>query len=136
MTPSSQPLLLPPPFEFPHGQCVEEEEEDAESEVSGWELRERREREEERRQVAEGLGAEVEEVRPLFLPTLLHGLCGRRVGVWGMAFLCLSFVFLSLSPLLFPWCALSILGQAWAEGNGNLATSRLRADKRIVCISP
>jgi hypothetical protein len=35
--------------------------------VSEWELRERREREEERRGEAEGLGAEVEQ--PLFLPT-------------------------------------------------------------------
>jgi hypothetical protein len=42
-------------------------EEDAQSEASEWELRERREREEERRAVAEGPGAEVEE--PLFLPT-------------------------------------------------------------------
>jgi hypothetical protein len=37
------------------------------SEASEWELRERREREEERRVGAEGLGAEVEE--PLFFPT-------------------------------------------------------------------
>jgi ribonuclease HI len=43
------------------------DDEDAQSEVSEWELRERREREEERRAEAEGLGAEVEE--PLFLPT-------------------------------------------------------------------
>jgi hypothetical protein len=42
-------------------------EEDVQSEVSEWELRERREREEERAAEAEGLGAEVEE--PLFLPT-------------------------------------------------------------------
>jgi hypothetical protein len=42
-------------------------EEDAQNEVSEWELRERREREEERRAEAEGLGAEVEE--PLFPPT-------------------------------------------------------------------
>jgi len=41
--------------------------EDAQSEVSEWELRERREREEERGAEAERLGAEVEE--PLFLPT-------------------------------------------------------------------
>jgi len=37
------------------------------SEASEWELRERREQEEERRAEAEGLDAEVEE--PLFLPT-------------------------------------------------------------------
>jgi hypothetical protein len=42
-------------------------EEDAQSEASEWELRERKEREEERRTEAEGMGAEVEE--PLFLPT-------------------------------------------------------------------
>ena len=42
-------------------------EEDARSEASEWELRERREREEERAAEAEELGAEVEE--PLFLPT-------------------------------------------------------------------
>jgi hypothetical protein len=41
--------------------------EDAESEISEWELRERRERDEERRAEAEELGAEVEE--RLFLPT-------------------------------------------------------------------
>jgi hypothetical protein len=42
-------------------------EEDAGSEASEWELRERREREEERRAEAEELGTEVAE--PLFLPT-------------------------------------------------------------------
>jgi hypothetical protein len=42
-------------------------EEDAQSEASEWELRERREMEEERRAEAEELGGEVEE--PLFLPT-------------------------------------------------------------------
>jgi len=43
-------------------------EEDAGSEASEWELRERRERGEERRVEAEELGAESEE-QPLFLPT-------------------------------------------------------------------
>jgi hypothetical protein len=43
-------------------------EEDAQSEASEWEHRERREREEARRQEAEELGAEGEEL-PLFLPT-------------------------------------------------------------------
>jgi hypothetical protein len=42
-------------------------EEDVQSEASEWELRERREREEERRQGAEELGAGGE--NPLFLPT-------------------------------------------------------------------
>jgi hypothetical protein len=43
-------------------------EDGTQSEASEWELRERREREDERRQEAEGMGAEDEE-RPLFLPT-------------------------------------------------------------------
>jgi len=47
-----------------------------------WELRERREQEEEKRQEAEELGAGGEE-QPLFLHTLLHGLCGRGVGRGG-----------------------------------------------------
>ena len=42
-------------------------EEDVQSEASEWELRERREREEEKGAEAERLGAEVED--PLFLPT-------------------------------------------------------------------
>jgi hypothetical protein len=41
--------------------------EEAQSETSQWELRERREREEEKRAEGEQLGTEVEE--PLFLPT-------------------------------------------------------------------
>ena len=48
--------LVPPPAE-----------EDAQNEVPEWELRERREREEERRAEAERLGTGVEE--PMFLPT-------------------------------------------------------------------
>jgi hypothetical protein len=44
-------------------------EDDAQSEASEWELRERREKEEEMRHEVEGLGTEDEE-RPLFLPTL------------------------------------------------------------------
>jgi hypothetical protein len=40
-------------------------EEDVQSEASGWELRERKEREEKRRAEAEELGAE----EPLFIPT-------------------------------------------------------------------
>jgi len=45
-----------------------EEGDDAESEASEWELRERAEQQEERRVEAETLGMEVEEP-PLFLPT-------------------------------------------------------------------
>jgi len=33
-------------------------------------------------------------------------------------------------PLLFPRCVLPWGGQAWAEGKGRLAMSRLRADSR------
>jgi hypothetical protein len=54
----------------PVGEGAEEtgREEDARSEASEWEPRERRKRGEERRHEAEELGAEVEE-RPLFFPT-------------------------------------------------------------------
>jgi hypothetical protein len=48
--------------------------------------------------------------------------------VWA-AFFCLSLLsFLSVISFVIPWCALSFLGQAFAEGKGELATSRLRAD--------
>jgi hypothetical protein len=55
-------------------------EDGAQSVVLEWKLWEWREREEERRLEAEGLGAEVEEELPLFLPTPLYR---RGVGVWG-----------------------------------------------------
>ena len=51
------------------GKTVLAAEEDARSEASEWELRERAERGEERRAEAEALGAEEEEEHPLFLPT-------------------------------------------------------------------
>jgi hypothetical protein len=56
-------VLLPPNV----GRQAPPPAEDAESEMSEWEFRERRGREEERRVEAEELGAGVEE--PLFLPT-------------------------------------------------------------------
>ena len=37
-----------------------------------------------------------------------------------------SFVFFRLSLLSFPWCDLQHLGQAWAEGKGELTASRLQ----------
>ena len=98
-----------------------EEVADAESEVSEWELRERMEREEERGAETEALGAEVEvgdgEEPPLFHPTPVHGVGWRGVGD--------GHTFPSVFPLLFPWRVLSSPGQAWAEGKGALATSRL-----------
>ena len=61
--------------------------------MSEWELRERREREEEREVEAEELRAAGElgagEEPPLFLPTL-HGIRGRGVGDW----LCLRLLIL------------------------------------------
>jgi hypothetical protein len=51
-------------------------EEEAQHEASEWELRERREREDERRAEGEELGTEVEE--PLFLPTLALMVCARE----------------------------------------------------------
>jgi hypothetical protein len=76
------------------------EEEDAKNELSEWEQWEWREREEERKQETEGLGAEVEEERPLFLPTPSFMASADEEQESGVAFLCLSFAFLSLSPLL------------------------------------
>jgi len=37
-------------------------------------------------------------------------------------------LFFFLFLLLFPWCASIFLGQAWAEGKGELATCHHRAD--------
>jgi len=59
-------------------------EEDAQGEASECELRERNGREEERRQEAGDLGAEVEE-RPLPSHALRHGLRGGEVGSLGEA---------------------------------------------------
>jgi hypothetical protein len=78
-------------------------EEDARSEASEWEPRERRKRGEERRHEAEELGAEVEE-RPLFFPTPSFIDYTEdeleRVGCFLSSFL---FVFFLFSPWLFPW---------------------------------
>jgi len=92
-------------------------EEDAQSEASEWELREQREREEERGAEAERLGAEVEE--PLFLPRPAFMVSARKRSEngFGLSFIC---HFLG-APFIF-------LGQAWADDKGKLATCRHRAD--------
>jgi hypothetical protein len=103
---------------------------DAQSEASGWEFRERREIEEESRVEAEELDAGDEE-QPLFLPAPSF----MRLQKWGRrgaAFICssaLSIVFsFLLFPLLFLWCAAIFLGQAWVEGKGERAVRRRTAD--------
>jgi hypothetical protein len=93
-------------------------EEDVQSEVSEWELRQRREREEERRVEAEELGAGAGE--PLIPSTRAFG--GRRRGVEkGGAFICSFICYFFGASSIFT-------GQARAEGNGKLAMSRQRAD--------
>jgi hypothetical protein len=75
-------------------------EKDAQGEASEWELRERREREEERRAEAEELGTEVEE--PQFPHARFPGIRRREVGGGSLSFvflLCCFFV-----NALFPWC--------------------------------
>ena len=117
------------------------EEGGARSKVSEWELRELREREEEREAEAEELGAagqlSVGVELPLFLFTPpLHGTGRRGVGAWGRCPL-----FFPLSLICYLLGALYIfLGQAWAEGKGELATCRHRADcgqeKCVKCTPP
>jgi len=80
--------------------------EDAQSEASAWELRERQDKEEERRLETEEVEAEVEE-RLLFLPTRPLSLRKEQ----GVAFLWSFLVF----PLLPPWYALQ-LGIGWGGG--------------------
>jgi len=113
------------------------EKDDAGSEVSEWELRERQERQEEREGEAEALGAVDDwatgrNFRCSF-PPLIYGI-GRRGGGDGSQF---SFV-LSFVNFLRHIC--SFLGQVWAEGKGELATSRHRADcgqeNRTKCTPP
>ena len=109
---------------------------DARSEVSEWELRERREREGEQEAEAEGLGAAGIGSRrgAAAVPAhgLIRGIGSRGVGRWAR--------FLLLFPLWFPLCAPIFSGQAWAEGKGELATCRHRADsgreKWIKCTPP
>jgi len=101
--------------------------EEAQSEASEWELREQRGREEEMKQETEELDAEAEQ--PLFLPTpsfmaSVEGECRRFSFVFPFC------LFVLLPPLLFPWRALSFLGQAQAEGKGEPAASRRCADSR------
>jgi hypothetical protein len=90
--------------------------------VSEWELRERREREEERRAEAEELGAEGEE--PLFLPHPPSWHPQKKCVSEGHSFLYLFCFFLGAIIIL--------LGQAWAEGKGSLqraAIARTAAGK-------
>ena len=102
-------------------------EEDAGSEVSECELRERREREEERRVDAEELGAEggttsVSPHPPSWRPRMR--IMGRVTFSFFLSFVLTLFLcdFFSAHNIL--------MGQAWAEGIGKLVTCRRRADDR------
>ena len=97
--------LIATPFLF-----LSPAEEDAQSEVWEWQVRERREREEVRRLEAVELGAE------------------ERSRISGGAPFVLSLV-ISLVRL-FPWYALLLSGQAWVEYKGELATSHLQTVKQ------
>ena len=94
------------------------------SQVSEWELRERREREEEREAEAEERGAAGElgagEELPLFLP--MPPFMASAEEEWGRVAVSLCLFFCSFFNLL------SLFGQAWAEGKGELAMCRHRAD--------
>jgi hypothetical protein len=94
-------------------------EEDVLSETSEWELRERSERDEERRQEAEVRDAEVEE--PLFLPRPPSWHPQKRSRKRGPLSFCSSFCYFFGAISIF-------MGQARAEGKGKLATCRHRAD--------
>ena len=113
-------------------------EEDAGSEASEWELRERNEREEERRAeeelgTAEVLGAGEE---PLFLPmpSFMASVDEESRGR-GVFFLCRStFDRTHFFCYLFHWCASLLLGQAGRRTKGSLRGQR--TGKRRVCTSP
>jgi len=94
------------------------EEGDARGEVPEWELREHREREEEQEAEAEELGGGGTAAVPAH--ALLHGIGRRRVGDGRFSFVTFLCGFLG-AHLIF-------LGQAWAEGKGELATCRHCAD--------
>jgi len=103
-------------------------EEDARSETTKWELRELRERGDERRAEAEELGAagglSAGEELPLFLPT--PSFMSSVDEGWGRG--TISFVISFRSDSLFCeslWCDAHFLGQAWVEGKGELPTCRL-----------
>jgi len=84
-------------------------EEDAQSELSEWELRERNEREEARSREAEELDAEVEVPRPPSWPLRKRS---RETTVFRPFFL--------FFPLTFPGRAPPFSGRAWEEGKGEL----------------
>jgi hypothetical protein len=98
---------------------------DAGSDVSEWELRELREREDELRAEAAVLGAEDElgdwEGLPLSYPRPPSWHRRARSRGWVTLFFGTSFV-------IFLGAHLLSLGQAWAEGKRELATSRHRAN--------
>jgi len=94
-------------------------EEGAESEASGWEIRQRQEREEERRPEALGLGREHRCSYPHRYPPSWH----PQTRTWGGGGVTLSFCVFSLFLLFFGAYHI-ILGRAWAEGEGELATCR------------
>ena len=105
-------------------------EEDAGSEASEWELRERREREEERRAEDEELGVEGEE-QPLFSPRPCSWYPRKRT----RGRVPISYV---LSYLCFPCDSsgahLIFLVRAWAEGKGELATCRQRTGNGLCTV--
>ena len=106
--------------------------EDARSEASEWELRERREREEERRVEAEELGAGGGcEEQPLFLRTPSLMVPRRRgVGAVRVPFFCLFFSVISF-VISFVFSLVRSLSSWDRPGrwvNGELATGRHRAD--------
>jgi len=112
-------------------------EEGAKSEAPGWELRELREREEEREVEAEELGAAGEpdaKQAPLFLPTPSFMASAEKDGGADCAFFCLFPGSLALvrTPFLCDFlCAdLIFLRQAWVECIRELAMCRQHADSR------
>jgi len=88
-------------------------EEHAQNEASEWEHRERREKEEEGRREVEELGAEEEE-RPLLPPKRPPSWPVRKRSRESLGRLFASFT--SPFPLLFPWCALCLLGTGLGGG--------------------
>jgi len=87
------------------------------------------EREEEWRVEAEELGAGEEP--PLFLPMPSSMASADGSRGW-RAFFCSFLAVFLYSLLRFLQCASTFLGQAWAEGKGELVRCRLRVDS---CIS-
>jgi len=98
-------------------------EDDAGSEVSEWELRERQEREECRRVEELDAGGDGWGGSAVTAQSLLHGI-GRR-GIGG------GYVFLLFFPFYFSFVislvrCFSFLGQAWVEGKGSSQRAALR----------